>query len=144
MIGRERIAELLPHRDPFLFVDRLVEHEPGVSAVGEHDVEPDAFWVPGHFPERAVMPGVLIAETMAQVAALVFLTANTERAGATVYLVGYDKLRFRRPVEPGQTLRVTATLARARRRMWVFDVEATVEGERVASGSLMATVDQED
>jgi 3-hydroxyacyl-[acyl-carrier-protein] dehydratase len=144
VIDREQIAELLPHRDPFLFVDRVVEHEPGAWAVGEHDVREDAFWVRGHFPERAVMPGVLIAETMAQVAALVCLTEHPDRAGGGVYLVGYDKLRFRKPVEPGVTLCVRATLTRSRRRMWMFEVEATVAGQRVANGSLMATVDLGD
>lgn len=141
MIGRERIAELLPHRDPFLFVDRLIEYSPGESALGEHDVTDSAHWVPGHFPGRPVMPGVLIAETMAQVAALVYLTAHPERAGGGVFLVGFDKLRFRRPVTPGDTLRVTATKTRARRRIWCFDVEARVGGNRVADGQLIATLD---
>ena len=143
MIGPERIAELLPHRPPFLLVDRLVEHEPGEHAVGEHDVRADAFWVLGHFPGQPVMPGVLVAEVMAQVAALVYLTAHPERAGGGVYLVGYDKLRFRKPVTPGNTLRVEARLTRARQRMWFFDAEARVGDVRVASGQLIATLDVE-
>jgi 3-hydroxyacyl-[acyl-carrier-protein] dehydratase len=140
ILDRAAIEALLPHRDPFLLVDRVVELEVGVRAVAEHDVTADAYWVPGHFPAEAVMPGVLIAEAMAQTAALAFLAGDGGNAGKAVYLVGYDRLRFRKPVRPGSVLRLDARLQDVRRRMATFDADAFVDGERVANGTLIATV----
>ena len=139
-MDRDAIEALLPHRDPFLLVDRVLELDAGTRAVGELDVREDAFWVPGHFPGHPVLPGVLIAEALAQTAALAYLTGHPERQDDIVYLVGFDKVRFRRPVRPGETLRLEATLERERRRLCSFRVAATVEGERTAEGSLLASV----
>jgi beta-hydroxyacyl-ACP dehydratase FabZ len=140
MMKRDQIQRLLPHRDPFLFVDRVLEIEPGTSAVAEHDVTSEAFWCRGHFPGNPVMPGVLIAEALAQVAALIFLAGAEEQAGTTVYLVGMDKMRFRAPVRPGDTLRLRVELTDIRRRMCTFEAQALVEGKRVATGQFMATI----
>ena len=137
-LDRDGIMELLPHRDPFLFFDRARVVEPGVEATAEHDVPTDAFWVPGHFPQEAVMPGVLIAEAMAQTAAIAVLAGDADKAGHAVYLVGYDKLRFRKPVRPGDTLRLSARLERSRRGMVTLEASAHVGEDRVASGTLMA------
>jgi len=137
---RAQIEALLPHREPFLLVDRVVEIAPGRSAVAEHDVTEDAFWCRGHFPGNPVMPGVLIAESLAQVAALIFLAEEDARAGSTVYLVGMDKMRFRAPVRPGDTLRLEVSLLDLRRRMCTFEAEASVDGKRVATGRFMATI----
>jgi 3-hydroxyacyl-[acyl-carrier-protein] dehydratase len=140
MIPSQDPIERLPHRPPMRFVDRLLEVEPGERVVAEHDVSAEAFWVPGHFPGEPVMPGVLITEALAQTAALVFLADPEAGPQAVVYLVGLDKMRFRRPVRPGDTLRLQAKVADRHRRMWTFEVEASVEGQRVANGSLLATL----
>lgn len=139
ILGPDEIRALLPHRPPLLLVDRVLALQAGVSAEAEHDVRADAFWVVGHFPGEPILPGVLIAEAMAQTAAIAALSAESEGQGA-VYLVGYDKLRFRRPVRPGDTLRMRAEHVETRRRMATFTVEAFVGDDRVASGTLLATL----
>jgi 3-hydroxyacyl-[acyl-carrier-protein] dehydratase len=139
-LDRAAILDLLPHRPPFLFVDEITEIVPGESAVGLLHVSKDAFWVPGHFPQEAIMPGVLIAEALAQTAALMFLAQHIEHAGAAVYLIGFDKLRFRVPVRPGDTLELRTVAVSLRRRMATFQAEAFVDGKRVANGTLMAMV----
>lgn len=140
MMDRDEILRLLPHRDPFLMVDRLVELEPGKRAVGIKDVRADEDWARGHFPGDPIFPGVLITEALAQVAALIFLAGHQDHAGATVYLVGVDKIRFRRPVRPGEALRLAVEVTGQKRRIWTFDGRATVGDERVAEGSFLATV----
>jgi len=139
MLSPERVRALLPHRGPMLLIDTVIELVPGERAVAEHRVEPDAFWVAGHFPAEPIMPGVLIAEAMAQAAALAALSA-LEPGAAAVYLVGYDKLRFRRPVRPGDVLTLRAEHRETRRKLATFQVEASVGEDRVASGTLLATV----
>jgi 3-hydroxyacyl-[acyl-carrier-protein] dehydratase len=139
---RDEIEALLPHREPFLMVDRLLEVDPGERAVAVKHVHGDEDWCRGHFPGNPVMPGVLIAEALAQTAALVYLTGHREQAGATVYLVGMDKLRFRKPVRPDCDLRLEVEVTGRKRRMWFFDGTATVDGQRVANGSFMATVEE--
>lgn len=139
VLSAEQVRDILPHRAPMLLVDEVIELEPGVSAVAVHQVRADAFWVQGHFPAEPIMPGVLIAEAMAQTAAIAALSADPERRGAA-YLVGYDKLRFRRPVRPGDTLRLVARHDETRRRLATFTVDAFVGDDRVASGVLLATL----
>jgi 3-hydroxyacyl-[acyl-carrier-protein] dehydratase len=143
MMERDEILSLLPHRDPFLMVDRLIEIEPGRRAVGIKAVRADEDWARGHFPGDPIFPGVLITEALAQVAALVFLAAHRERARTVVYLVGIDKIRFRRPVRPGDELRLEVEVTGEKRRIWMFDGRATVGGERVADGSFLATIQME-
>lgn len=138
MLNADQVREILPHRGPMLLIDEVVELDPGSRAVALHSVSPSAFWVEGHFPQEPVMPGVLIAEAMAQAAAIAFLSAGPG-AGGQVYLVGYDKLRLRKPVRPGDLLRLHATHQDTRRRLATFSVEAFVGEGRVASGTLMAT-----
>ncbi len=142
ILSRTDIEGLLPHRDPFLMVDRLIAVDPGRSAVGVTEVRADQDWARGHFPGNPVFPGVLIAEALAQVAALVYLTDHRDEAGATVYLVGFDKLRFRKPVRPGDDLHLDVTVTGSKRRLWFFDGVATVDGQRVANGSFLATVEE--
>lgn len=144
MIDRDRILQLLPHRPPFLLVDRLVECDPGQRAVGIHEVRDDAFWTVGHFPGNPVMPGVLIAEALAQVAALIHLTAHPDAAGSTVLLAGMDKLRFRKPVRPGDTLRLVVEATGARRGIYRFSATAFVGEDRVANGEFLAAVARAD
>lgn len=142
MMERDEILGLLPHRDPFLMVDRLTELDTK-RAVGVKYVRADQDWARGHFPGNPIFPGVLIAEALAQVAALIYLAANRDRAGAAVYLVGMDKIRFRRPVRPGDDLVLEVDVTGEKRRIWTFDGLATVGGVKVADGSFLATVSQE-
>jgi len=138
VLDREMILTMLPHRPPFLLVDEVTELEPGVSATGRLFVDPDAFWTAGHFPGEPIMPGVLISEALAQVAGLIFVSANQEKKGHSLYLVGMDKMRFRRPVRPGDTLDLAVSVFEQRRSIWRFKATARVDGQRVADGQLMA------
>lgn len=139
MLDREAIEAIIPHRHPFLLVDRIIEHEPGVSAVGELDVTQDMFWVPGHFPEYAVMPGVLIVEALAQAGAVALLSVPENR-GKLAFFAGIDKVRFKRQVVPGETLRLECAITRMRGPIGFGEAKATVDGELVCSGELMFAI----
>lgn len=140
ILDREAILGLLPHRDPMVFVDRVTEMEPGTRAVGELEVHADAFWAKGHFPGRPIMPGVLITEALAQLAAIVHLADCELGEDAAVFLVGMDGMRFRRPVEPDCTLELEVEKQSLRRGIFTFSGEARVDGKRVANGRFMAAV----
>jgi 3-hydroxyacyl-[acyl-carrier-protein] dehydratase len=137
---RTEIEALLPHRGAMLWVDRLTTVEPGVRAVGTRAIRHDEFWVAGHFPGHAVLPGVLVAEALAQVGALAWLAGHPETAGQAVYLVGIDKLRFRRPVRPGEVLELDVRVTDVRHGMLRCEGSARVGGERVADGTFLATL----
>jgi 3-hydroxyacyl-[acyl-carrier-protein] dehydratase len=139
-LDRDGVMAVLPHRHPFLLVDSVHDLVPGERAVGVKQVTAEEPWAPGHFPGNPVMPGVLIAEALAQVAGVIALTANPEYAGQAVYLLGFDKIRFRKPVRPGDQLELSVTVTSRRRTMWFFEGTATVGGERVADGTFLATV----
>jgi 3-hydroxyacyl-[acyl-carrier-protein] dehydratase len=139
-LDADAIRALLPHRFPMLMVDHVEAVEPGKWARATKDVRADEPWVPGHFPGEPVMPGVLITEAFAQVAGIVALTANPANAGRAVYLVGLDKVRFRRPVRPGERLSIRVETLQVRRNMWRFSARATVGGERAAEAELLATI----
>lgn len=139
-MDREEIEAILPHRAPFLMLDRIVELDPGKRGVGIKQVGSDEFWVQGHFPGNPILPGVLVAEALAQMAAVIWLSANRERVGQPVYLVGMDKMRFRRIVKPGDELRLEVALTDERRKMLFFDAVATVDGQKVADGQFLATM----
>jgi len=135
------ILQHLPHRYPFLLIDRVTEFNAGESLVGYKNVTYNEPFFQGHFPERPIMPGVLILEAMAQATGL--LAFKTVERGARreslYYLVGMDRARFKRPVEPGDRLVLRAKLLRARRGIWVFDCDASVDGNVVASAEIMCT-----
>jgi 3-hydroxyacyl-[acyl-carrier-protein] dehydratase len=135
------IQNLLPHRYPFLLVDRVLAFEPGVSLSGLKNVTFNEPFFQGHFPQKPVMPGVLILEALAQATGL--LAFNTERRGAErdtlYYLVGIDNARFKHPVVPGDQLRLSVTVNKQKRGIWVFDCEATVEGKIAATAVIMCT-----
>ncbi len=139
MLDRTAIEAIIPHRAPFLLVDRIIELEQGKSAVGELDVRADAFWAPGHFPQYAVMPGVLIVEALAQVGAVALLSME-EFAGKLAFFAGIDGVRFRRQVRPGDMLRLAVTLGAMRRGIGKGQAIATVDGKIAARGELTFAV----
>jgi len=136
-----KILQHLPHRYPFLLIDRVVEFSQGESLVGYKNVTYNEPFFQGHFPERPVMPGVLILEAMAQATGL--LAFETVERGARrdslYFLVGMDKARFKRPVEPGDQLYLRANLLRSKRGIWFFDCDARVDDVIVASAEIMCT-----
>ena len=133
------ILRQLPHRYPVLLVDRVLECHKGQSIRALKNVTYNEPFFPGHFPQRPVMPGVLIIEALAQTAGiLAFVTAGVFPDDNTrFYFVGIDEARFRRPVEPGDQLILTATLQRQMRGIWKFGAAALVGDTEVASASLM-------
>lgn len=137
----QEILQHLPHRYPFLLIDRVTEFTAGESLTGYKNVTYNEPFFLGHFPERPVMPGVLILEAMAQATGL--LAFRTVERGAKreslYFLVGIDKARFKKPVEPGDQLILRADLKRAKRGIWVFSCEASVDGKLVASADIMCT-----
>lgn len=136
------ILQYLPHRFPFLMVDRVEEVEPGERIVAIKNVTINEPFFPGHFPNRPVMPGVLILEAMAQVAAILsFKTAGTKPdANSVYYFVGIDNARFKRPVEPGDQLRLDVRVLRTIKGIWKFAGKASVGEHIVAEAELMCTV----
>ena len=136
------ILEYLPHRYPFLLVDRVVSCEPGKSIVALKNVSINEPYFQGHFPNYPVMPGVLIIESMAQAAAI--LTFHSEKARpdkrSVYFFVGIDNARFKKPVVPGDTLRLEVAITRHVRGIWKFSAVARVGDAMVAEGELMCTV----
>ncbi|MBL6945946.1 MAG: 3-hydroxyacyl-ACP dehydratase FabZ [Rhodospirillales bacterium] len=136
-----RIMEMIPHRYPFLMIDRVVGIVPDVSAVGIKNVTINEPFFPGHFPSRPVMPGVLMIEAMAQTAAvLVVETLGADSEGKLVYFMSVDNARFRKPVGPGDTLHIHITKERNRRNVWKFKGEVKVEDTLVAEASFAAMI----
>ncbi len=136
-----RVMEAIPHRFPFLMVDRVVELKRDVSAVGIKNVTINEPFFQGHFPRQPVMPGVLIIEAMAQTAGiLVVETLEGAAAGKLVYFMTIDEARFRKPVVPGDTLRILVTKLRNRANVWKFSGEARVEGTLVAQAQFAAMI----
>nr|WP_201356436.1 3-hydroxyacyl-ACP dehydratase FabZ [Amphritea japonica] len=133
------IRKYLPHRYPFLLVDRVVELIPGESIVAYKNVTVNEPFFNGHFPDHPVMPGVLIQEAMAQAAGILgFKTMDkTPQDGSIYYFVGSDKLRFKRPVVPGDRLQLEAKIVSEKRGIWKFDVRATVDGELASSATIL-------
>ena len=115
------------------------DHEPGVRTTAELDVTADMFWVPGHFPDYAVMPGVLIVESMAQAGAVALLS-KPENAGKIAFFGGIDKVRFKRQVRPGETLRLEVVLTKARGPIGFGEGKAFVGDELACAGELMFAV----
>ncbi len=136
-----RIMQAIPHRYPFLLVDRVVELKPNESAVGIKNVSINEHYFQGHFPARPVMPGVLIIESMAQTAAvLVVETLGKESQGKLVYFMMVEGAKFRRPVVPGDQLRIHVAKDRNRGNVWKFRSEARVDGVVVAEATFAAMI----
>ena len=144
MIEINEIMKILPHAYPFLLVDRIVEIEPGKRIVGIKNVTYNEPFFPGHFPGRPIMPGVLIVEAMAQTAGvLAFKSMSGEDQGKPVYFLGIDNVRFRKPVTPGDHLRLELEITKHRQAIWGFKGKALVDGKLVAEAELLAMMGEE-
>ncbi len=140
-----RIMEMLPHRYPFLLLDRLLDVVPNESAVGLKNVTISEPFFQGHFPGAPVMPGVLIIEAMAQTAAaMVVHSAGSELEGKLVYFMAVDEGKFRKPVTPGDALHIHVQRIQNRRNVWKFRCEAKVEGELCAEAVVTAMIFDKD
>lgn len=134
-----QILEHLPHRYPFLLIDRVTECNPGVSLTGYKNVTFNEPFFPGHFPQRPIMPGVLILEALAQATGiLAFRTIGKKPDGSSLYyFVGIDNARFKQPVIPGDRLELYVEFVKEKRGIWKFVAKASVEGKVVCSADIM-------
>ena len=139
MFRIQKIMELLPHRYPFLLVDRIVEWDPGKRIVGIKNVTINEPFFQGHFPGHPIMPGVLIVEALAQTGGILALKAMG--GGKRIaYFTGIDNVKFRRPVVPGDQLRLEITVIAHKGPVWKMRGEALVDGALVAKGDVTATI----
>jgi 3-hydroxyacyl-[acyl-carrier-protein] dehydratase len=139
MLNVREILKHLPHRYPFLLVDRIIEIDGEHKIVGVKNVSINEFFFQGHFPDHPVMPGVLICEALAQVGAIFAHNARGGRDGDKIFvLTGLDKVKFKRPVEPGDQLRLELTCLKRRGSFWRMLGVATVDGKLVAQAEISA------
>lgn len=113
MLNQEQIKAIIPHREPMLLLDTVLEYEPGRKAVGELHIRADMFWVPGHYPGQPIFPGVLQVEALAQTGAVALMTVPEFRDKVPLF-AGIENTRFKRPVRPGDTLRLAVAIIRMR------------------------------
>ena len=138
VLETEDLLRLLPHRYPFLMVDRVIEVDRDQSCIGIKNVTVNEPFFPGHFPGKPVMPGVLVLEGMAQTAGAICGMVNSRARPPSVLLLTIDKAKFRRPVLPGQVIEYHMRLMTRRKRMWWYRGEAKVNGEVVAEAEIGA------
>jgi 3-hydroxyacyl-[acyl-carrier-protein] dehydratase len=136
-----KVLSLLPHRYPFLLIDRVVDYKANEYLIAYKNVTFNEPYFAGHFPVRPVMPGVLIVEAMAQATGLLAMESRPDEVGekALYYLAGIDKARFKRTVEPGDQLTIDVRLGKVRRGVWLFSGEARVDGQIAATADIMCT-----
>jgi 3-hydroxyacyl-[acyl-carrier-protein] dehydratase len=136
-----KVLTLLPHRYPFLLIDRVLEFEPNQRLVALKNVTYNEPFFNGHFPIRPVMPGVLIVEALAQATGLLGMESNPDGIDEnTIYFfVGIDKARFKRPVEPGDQMHLEVEMKRSKRGIWMFSGTARVDGQIAATADIMCT-----
>lgn len=139
MLDIDAIKEIIPHRYPFLLLDRVEELVEGERAVAIKTVTVNEPFFPGHFPEYPVMPGVLIVEALAQAGAVALLSLDANK-GKLALFAGIDKVRFKRQVRPGDTLRLEVTITRSRGAIGFGEARATVEGQVACTGELMFAI----
>jgi 3-hydroxyacyl-[acyl-carrier-protein] dehydratase len=144
-LSHDQVLELLPHRPPFLLVDEVEELEAGVRCVATRTLRADDFWFAGHFPGNPVMPGVLIVEALAQTATLAAASAGASSAAGSMegkigLFAGIDKVRFKRVVKPGDTLRLEAEIVAVHGPVGRAKVKATVAGQLACRGELMFAI----
>ena len=142
MIDINEIIQLLPHRYPFLLVDKLVEFEPSKRAVGIKNVTANEPFFTGHFPDKPIMPGVLIVEAMAQTGGVLAFKSFPGMKGSVLF-IGIDNARFRRPVIPGDQIKMVVEVVKHKREIWVFEGKAFVDEELVAEARIMAMLKQD-
>ncbi len=140
VLNIQEIVEHLPHRYPFLLVDRILELEPGERVVGLKNVTMNEEFFQGHFPGRPVMPGVLIVEAMAQTGGILAYEWVPKNQGRLIYFMGMDKVKFRRPVVPGDQLILELKVIHRSSRAWKMAGRATVDGQLVAQAELTAAL----
>lgn len=138
-LGREEIEAIIPHREPFLLLDEVIELDPGVRVVARKQVRADEWYLAGHFPGNPIMPGVLMVEALAQTGAVAVLSEEGNR-GKLVLFAGIDDVRFKRLVRPGDVLELTCQLERVRGPVGRGAVRATVGGELAVRGTLTFAV----
>ena len=140
-INIEEIIKLIPHRYPFLLIDRVQDVVPKTSATGIKNVTINEPFFPGHFPDKPIMPGVLIIESMAQTAAVLVVSGlGTETEGNLVYFMSVESARFRKPVIPGDRLEINVKKRQTRGSVWKFDGQAYVQNILVAESSFTAMI----
>jgi 3-hydroxyacyl-[acyl-carrier-protein] dehydratase len=142
MIDINEIMQLLPHRYPFLLVDRVLEFEPSKRVVGIKNVTLNEPFFVGHFPGKPIMPGVLIVEAMAQTGGILAFKSFPEMKGSVLF-IGIDNARFRRPVIPGDQLKMVVNVVKHKKEIWVFEGKAYVGDELVAEAKIMAMLRQD-
>ncbi len=135
-----RIMELIPHRYPFLMIDRVVDLVPGESATGIKNISANEAFFQGHFPGHPVMPGVLIVEAMAQVGGMLLMGAVENPEDKVVYFMSLDKVKFRRPVVPGDQIRFELEMLQFRGKRCKMRGEAFVDGNKAAEAEMMAQI----
>ena len=135
-----QIMKILPHRYPFLLVDRIVEFEPGVRIRGIKNVTFNEPFFMGHFPDAPVMPGVLIIEAMAQTGGVLALSSRDDGPGSLVYFMGIDQARFRKPVTPGDQLVMECKVLKLKSRVCQMEGKAYVDGTLVAEAIFLSTI----
>jgi 3-hydroxyacyl-[acyl-carrier-protein] dehydratase len=137
----QKILEVLPHRYPFVLVDRVTELVPGERIRGVKMVSMNEPWTAGHFPGRPIMPGVLIIEALAQIGGiLAYASDPVDPSKHLMYFLGIDKAKFRHTVTPGDRLELQVTVLRHRTNIWKFHGEASVDGTLCAQGELLASI----
>ncbi|MCX6384418.1 MAG: 3-hydroxyacyl-ACP dehydratase FabZ [Actinobacteria bacterium] len=135
-LNRKEIEQILPHRDPFLFIDEITEYVPGEYAKGVKHVGEDEYYFKGHFPGNPIMPGVIIIETLAQVGAVIMLTSDKFK-GKMVLFAGIDKVRFKKIVKPGDILELEVKILNLKLNIGKGAGEARVNGELACSAELL-------
>ncbi|RPI37667.1 MAG: 3-hydroxyacyl-ACP dehydratase FabZ [Nitrospiraceae bacterium] len=141
MMNINEIMQCLPHRYPFLLVDRIIDIQPGQSIVGIKNVTFNEPFFQGHFPGQPIMPGVLIVEAMAQVAGVLAFRSGMEgNGGKVVYFMSIEKAKFRRPVVPGDQLRLEIKVLQHRGSVWKFSGAATIDGKLASEADFTAMV----
>jgi len=137
----QRILEMIPHRYPFLLIDKVIDIAEGESATGIKNVTMNEPQFTGHFPQQPIMPGVLIIESMAQTAAiLVVQTLGGDAEGKLVYFMSIDNARFRKPVVPGDVMHIHVAKKQSRGPVWKFESQVKVDGQVVAEATIAAMI----